>query len=470
LALVNDVPSLIEFWKDNQSTFIHNNKLFDVYEGQLLPYILEDLKRQLSEKSYETIQHRVPPINILKRIIDKLSKIYTKPPIRTVINGKKKDKDALGELLRVSEFDAQMSDANEFFNLFKNTFVEPYLHNGVPKIRALPSDRFFAYSVDAADPTNPTHIVKIMGVDPKDKSKVIFHAYTDEEFLIFDSKGVVRRELMAIYGRDDGRNIYGKIPGVYINRSKYNIIPKPDTDILPMTKLIPILLSDCNFAVMFQSFSIIYGIDVNDENLKMAPNAFWRFKSEPGTETKPEIGVLKPEVDTDKVINLISSELAMWLDSKNIKPGTVGDMTIQNAASGVAKIIDESDTSEDRRKQTTYFSAGEIQLLQLIINHMFPVWKTDKSFSFEGNFSGQDVRLSSIFPEQRPIIDPKQVVDTEVAKLDAGLTTKKLAIKNINPDMTDEDINNLITEIDAEKQKVIVQPPVPPVDPEKVSA
>lgn len=459
MALREDIPKLIEAWRGHDSTLKHNEVLFSISEGELLPHVLADLKRQLSENSFERIKHRVPPINILIRIVDKLSKIYIRPPIRTIIGGKKRDQKALDELVKSLNYNVAMSEANVFFNTFKNTWVEPFLYKGKPSIRSIPSDRFFVYSNDKVDPTKPTHFVKIMGLD-QEKKHTVFYGYTADEFLIFDSSGRVFDDLMLMNENPEGINYYGCLPGVYINRSRHWLTPKIDTDTLNMTKLIPVLLADCNFATMFQSFSIIYGIDVNDENLKMAPNAFWSFKSDPSRETQPQIGVLKPEVDTDKVLSLIKAELAMWLESKGIKPGTVGSMTVENAASGIAKMIDESDTTEDRKKQVSIFAPHDAECLELIINNMLPIWRNDPNFIADIPLFGLDYQVSTEFPEQKPIVDEGAATDTEIKKINAGLTTKKRAIKKLNPDMTDDEIESLMMEIESEKQPSPVTPDV----------
>jgi len=454
MALKDDIPALIETHKNLSEHMAHNANLFDVFEGQLLPLLLQDLKKQLSENSFEQIKHRMSPINIMNKVVSKLSTIYSRPPIRTILGGKKKDQKSLGELMRVLEFDTCMQDANSFFNLFKATWVEPYNDGGVPRLRTIPSDRFFVWSNDKVDPTRPTHFVKIMGIDSK-TNKVTYHAYTKDEFLIFDSDKVVDTAAMAELD-NDGVNEYKALPGVYINRSKHSLIPKIDTDMLTMTKLIPILLSDANFALMYQSFAIIYGIDVDDENLKMAPNAFWRFKTSATAtgDVKPEIGVLKPEVDTDKVLSFTLAQIALWLESKGIKPGAVGSLQVESAASGVAKIIDEADTTEDRKKQVATFAPKDAQLLELIVNNMIPVWNGEPEFKLEASFSGKDIRISSEFPEQKPILDEGAAADTEIKKLNSRLTTRKRAIKKLNPDMTEEEVEKLMAEIEAENPPV----------------
>ena len=460
MSLIKDIPMLLELYKSHQERLGHNERLFNIYEGELLPYVLEDLKNQLSPQAYEQIKHRVPPINTLKRLVDKLSKIYAKSPVREVEPKTDKEKKVLEFYTESYEINTNMSLANEFFNLFKYTLVEPYLDRGVPKLRTVPSDRFFVYSNDPVNPLRPTHLVKIMGTykdNTTGKEHTVFYGYTDAEFYIFnDKEEVMTDQMFKIYGTVDlktfGKNPYGRIPAVYINRSKHCLIPKCDTDTLQMTKLLPILLSDINFALMYQAFSIIYGIDIDEQKMQMSPNAFWRFKSDAtNPDAKPQVGVIKAEVDSDKALSAIKAQLQFWLESRNIKPGAMGTLTVDNAASGIAKALDEMDTSEDRQKQVPYFINAEKELWDLTINYLHPVWMKDPFFQYRVALA-KGMTVKTAFAEQRPMVDTSKVIDDQIKMIDKGMQSKAGGLKEIYPDMTEDQITERLQEADDERQ------------------
>lgn len=431
----------------------HQATLYDIYEGNLLEYVLHDLKSQLSPRSFEQARHRVAPINILRRVIDKLAKLYSSPPVRTI------EPRRAQPMLEFYEFSYDINTAgglaNEYFNLFKNCALEPFLDvRNVPRLRVIPSDRFFCFSTSETDPMEMTHFVKLMGSKKVDGTeKQILHVYTDTDFAITDSKGKVIDSLMA--ERDlDGSNPYGKIPFAYQVRSRTTLNPPLDTDTLCMTKLFPILLTDINYATMFASFSVLYGIDIDEENLVMAPNAFWRLKSDPTTTNKPEIGSIKPEVDTEKVISLIQTQLAMWLQSKNIRPGSVGDASTENFASGISKMVDEMDTVEERQKQIPYFKSLEESLWDLTINHLHPVWSQLPDYLLKQQFPpGAYVNVE--FKEQLPIQNRDMIVNTLIKELQHGLTTKKIAVSKLNPELEDDDIDEILAEVEKENTTTV---------------
>jgi hypothetical protein len=451
-------PEIVEKVRASGDYLEHNHELFNIYEGDLLTYILRDLQAQLSDRSYQQIKYRVTPVNILKRLIDKLSKIYKEAPKRDLSSTNEKDLDAFNFYMNSMNINMIMQQGNEFFNLFKSCLLEPYLDGDTPRLRVIPSDRFVVCSYDNVNPNKPTHIAKIMGkvkknyVDPETKQAsetTLIYMYSADEFLIVESDGTVRTDLMDAAG-SDGTNPYGVLPFVYVNRSHHILMPKADSDTLAMTKLIPVLLSDLNYAVMFQSFSIIYGIDIDFDNITQAPNALWSFKSDATSNKEPKLGSIKPEVDIDQVLNFIAAQIQLWFQTKNIKAGAIGDLTVSNAASGISKAIDEADTSEDRTSQTRYFAEAEARLWDLILNVMHPVWLRTPGYGATQAIS-PNVSVNVTFPVQKPIVDPSIIIKDGISKIQNGLATREMVISEIYPDKTPEQIEVILAEIQDER-------------------
>lgn len=452
-----DIKVLVNYVKENAEYLKHNKILFDIYEGDLNKYVEADLQEQLSPKAFSVAKHRIAPINILRRIVDKLSKIYVKSPRRkALVNGEESEKDQalLDWYCQKMQCDVYWNIANELFNLSKTVSVEPFVDKGIPRIRAIPNDRFLYFSDDMNDPTKPTAWIKSMGAiydEKQRKNKAVFYVYTDEKFVPITEDGVVLTGLLNDLENPEGTNPFGKIPSVYVNKSFHCITPPIDSDVLKMTKLIPVLLSDLNYAVMMQAFSIIYGIDVDQENLVLAPNVFWNLKSDKTSSTKPEIGTIKPEVDITQVMEFIKAQLILWLNSKNIRPGSVGDLSAESMSSGISKIVEEMDTFEDRQKQVQYFQKAEQDFWTLIAKNMHPYWRSQNMIDTNLDFS-PNVEIVVEFAEQLPLADRSKLIDDAIKELDKALTTKKRAVHMINPDMSITEVEELIAEIDEENE------------------
>ena len=203
------------------------------------------------------------------------------------------------------------------------------------------------------------------------KSVIGLSLILDFEIMAFDAD----KQHMPQVTEDliDGKeNPIGRIPFVYGNRSKQRLIPTQDTDLVQMIKMFPVLFTDLGGAIMYQCFTIMYGVDVDTSEIKMSPNAFWDFKSDKASEKRPEIGTIKPEAQVEKVLSFIAHIMGAWAESKSIKVGSIGKVDGENVASGVSKIVDNMDTFEIRKKNIPFFRREEKDLwylLALMNNH-----------------------------------------------------------------------------------------------------
>lgn len=442
----------------NYSSYLaHNRVLLDIYEGNLTPYLEDDLRAQLSLQAFNQACHRMVPINVLTKIIDKLTNIYQTSVTREVLDGTDSDKGLLSFYEDEMDINVQLNSANELFNLCKSTLLHPYVYEGKPQLRVIQNDRFIVLSLDPINPTKPTHVIILAG---KKQGKDLFWVYSDSQFMVMDSDGKIDREEMIRHGMDDGLNPYGILPFVYVNQSKYNIMPKQDTDILKMTKVIPIMLTDLNLAAMFQSFTIMYAIDLKIENPTFTPNALWFLHSDPTSDKNPQLGTLKPEVDFQEVLNLVQSELSMWLGTKGIRASSVGQLTTENFASGISKVIDEMDTYEARQKQVKAFLKAESQLWDLIFRYMHPYWVATGMVDNRALFS-PGASVVTNFAVQLPMQTRGQVVRDLRDEYAAGFTTKKRAIQTLNPELSESEVDDLMEDIDEERNILVTTEETP---------
>lgn len=424
----------------------HNKCLMDIFEGNLLPYVLDDLKKQLNFQSYEQAIHRTFPVNILTKVIDKLTNIYQTTVVREVIDGTDQDAELLAWYEEQFDINNQMHSANELFNLCKASLLQPLIDDGKPYLRVVQNDRFIVRGSDPVIPTKPTDVILLYGMVDE---KPVSHVYDNYGFVIYKGEEIDIQAMNDLMNADM-INPVGVLPFVYINDSKYQIMPVQDTSVLKVVKTIPVILSDLNLAAMFQTFSILYAVDLDDANLKFAPNAVWKFKSDPTSDKKPEIGQLKPQVDIDQVIRLVEAELSMWLGTKGIRPGSVGQLTNENFASGISKVIDEMDTYEARQKQVTVFTKSENQLWDLVFKRMHPYWVSTGVIDNKSLFS-PSAKVKTTFSIQLSMQSRGQMVKDLMEEIAAGFTTRELAIRRLNPEMSEEDIDQLMDEINEER-------------------
>lgn len=428
----------------------HDTKLFNIYEGDLLTYVDKLLQSSLSSQAYYNIKDRISPINILKRVIDKLSAIYTPGPVRRLVPA---DNLANAELFEFYEQNMQINQkgiqANEFFNMYKSCLWYPYVADGIPRLQIIPNHKFKVYGLDRNKPLDPTHVVLFMGwyKNKKNEDKQIYYVWSDDNFVIVDEDGLIMQDKMAEFNNAEGINPFGKLPFVYTNRSQNLITPKPDSDTLCMTTLVPVLFSDLNYASKFSAFSLLYGIDLDMDNIKFSPDTILNLKSDPEAEKQPSLDLIKPQADITNTIELIMTQVDLWLRTRNIKPGTIGKANAN--ASGIAKILDEMDVYEERLKQIDFFEDAEAKLWDLISNYLHPYWARTGQVQDTRAFT-PDFKVDTIFSQPVRRMDPLEQLDVIDKRLSLGLITKRMALQELYPTKTDEEIEQHLEQLQQE--------------------
>lgn len=432
--------------KQHSDTLQANYKMLDILEGSLEPYVVNSLKAMLSPRVLTYALQRLVPINIVPRYVDKLSNIYQTGVSREVINGDQSDADLLSWYEERLEINNCMHQANRLYNACRASLVHPYITADGPAVRVIPNDRFIVVSTDPVNPTKPTMVILLAGKDHAERD--VYWVYTESEFAVVNSDGVIDYAAMSAMGVD-GSNPYAALPFVYTNQSAFRLVPVPDNDTIRMAEFVPAALTDLNLASCFASFSMTYIKNGEVTDPVYAPNALWFLKSD-DPEKDVEIGTLKPEVDYNEVLNLIQAEMSMWLGSKGIKSGAIGQLTAESAASGIAKIIDESDTFDVRQAQTVAYAKAERQLWDLILNYMHPVWVAQGLIENTSIFSST-ASVVSRFAVVPAGVQRAQLIQDQRDEYAAGFTTRQRAISQLNPQLTMSQIDELIADIEAER-------------------
>lgn len=451
MALRDELQTLHKHIQDHKPHRVTNHELIDIYNGNLKPYIERHMCQILSFEQAKEATNFIVPINILQKLIDKLSKIYQQSVFRHVVGGREQDSELLEWYADSFDVNTVMNIANEMFNLTKSTLVEPYIDEGLPALRVIPGDRYIPYSNSKTDPTRLTHVTIVHSENPADG--VIYQTWTDEEVIIWSERFEIKRDMMnRAFGDTAGINPYGTIPYVYINQSRSHLIPTQDTDMLSMTIEVPNQISYLNYGVGYNAFPITYGIDVDDENLKRAPNAYWSIKSDPQSDKQPQISTIKPVIDIQETLGFIQAEIALWLNSKGIRPGSIGDIDGSNFASGISKMVDEMDAVEARKKQISYFQRAEDELWDLVLNHMHPFWAANGLIENQTVFS-PIAEVVTEFIEPQPMQSREALLSQLSMELQAGFISRKRALKKLNPGMSSDEIEALISEIEEESRE-----------------
>ena len=471
-----------------QTREVYETKLLYIYSGQLLPYVEEALALEIKDRAaLDIAKQRIAPINLCTRITNKLAKTYVDGCDRDV-DANTKDADLLNYYEDSLKIDTVLARADKLLELHKYCALEPFFYNGKPAIRVLPADTFKVLSDDPYDTCYPTIFIKYLGTY-NDKNETVdkfgamttttirvseYEIWTDKEYLIIDlqdNNGVksvnVKEDKLLEYGivKDvEGLflNPYGRIPFVYVKKEDFNLIPYPDTDTLQMTLLIPKLLTDLNYAAQFKAHSIFYGIDCEINNISGNHDSFMQINSKEGS-TAPQVGTITPSVDIAGVSQQIELQVGLWLQSRGIRAGATGKPYDSQSISGVAKMIDEMDTTQHRKESIQLWTQIEYQLWELIsymhnmawsqLEWQYPEWRYEFSTDFCKNFSIN-------FNQPDPGLSEADEIANIKALMDMGLISKKTALGRLNPTLSEEQVEEVLSDIEMEKTNGSTEQPI----------
>jgi len=434
------MKEIVKYISAQKEVLTYNNQIFEITEGNLLKYLKAALGAELRPENLADAMTRAAPVNVLRKIFSKLTKLYAENPIRITEN--QANQELIDYYINASDINTHFNNANFNFNAYKNTAIEIY-HNEKKRkleIRSLPSMQFLPHSNDTINPLEATEIIKIMG---KVDDKNIFWVYSDAAFVVIDEEGNVLNS--------DTENPYEVLPFTYINRSAYTLIPTVDTDTVQMAVLIGKLLVDINFSSKYLANPIVYGVDVDIENLERSPNVFWNVKS--NGEKTPEINVVKAEADIEAQMQSLLDQVSLWLQTRDIRVGTVGNFSGDRAASGLSLMIQEMDTTENVKNQKKYFEKAENDFwkrLGLIHNYLADHNLIDVKQKF---VEPENMVVVVNYPEQTIVEDISTTETRIVSQYSAGVLSLSEAITRLNPKWTQEQIDQLVDDIN--KTKVI---------------
>lgn len=454
---------VMEFIRSQQGYLENCEKLFDIYNRNLTPYLEERIDKDMqSLNSRAECKSRLAPINILPKIVNKLSSVYSINPDRDMTG---MDKGLFDELLKSTNFDSEMRQANRFLNLFRIVAIEPVagvdadgvpLVNTISMLRVYPAHKFLLMDDGTID-KRVICFIKIIGsarkttLDergiPVSRDVVVYEAYTDTQFIQFDNEGVTKTMLEF---QDESGNIirdgvdnikpneFGKIPIVWMTRDVVTTMPPKDVDTYSMVTLLPLLFSDMNYALKYKCFSVMYTIGLSAPKGAMAPNSILKFDKDSNIigDNQGELNQISPTVAVSEMLEAIYAQYSMWLESRGIKMSSIGGGSTQTSnASGIAKAIDQGEVIEDVVYQRD------------IVTNM-----EEKLFSLMGLFLGNNLRVTTSFSETSLLPETNTEKDNRIiAKMQNKLISWSQAIKQTNPELTTLQLQEMIAEIKAKE-------------------
>jgi hypothetical protein len=398
--------------------YIHKMADFTTYATYMLEIYNKNLKKHLEKKLKQDITteasrkeaaSRLATINILPKMVNKLSRsangcIVTHP-----------DQELAKQFCNKFGVNSAMSMSARMLNLHDCVLQQVNgLGTNSPFVRVISADRFLVMSNDIFDPNKITHVILLF------KDFYVVHTDSGLEYILNRND-----DTFTVVPYPAGISQYN-----YLKRDTTELMPSPKYDDYEMVTLLPLLITDGNYALKYQAFSIIYTIDAKAKEMSMAPSAVWNFSGDGEDGSKPSVGTLTPKADIGSVTQMVEMEYGMWLQTKGIKSNGI-TLNRQDSTSGVAKIIDEGDVSEDVAYQREILAPAQVKLLEIL------------------GLEGAEVTYKQDVVKETPT----ETVDRIIKKLDAGLMTEERAIREANVHLSEQELTEMIEELNSEEEE-----------------
>lgn len=121
-------------------------------------------------------------------------------------------------------------------------------------------------------------------------------------------------------------------------------------------------------------------------------------------------------------------------------------------ASGVAKMLDESESIEDKKGQQAYFRLEEKDFWWKLTKYMMPFWRANRMLNPEVDFEfSPDFEILIQFRDPKVMMTEEQQLEVSKKRIDYGFSTLRRELDKLYPEMKDTEIDALVIEIKSER-------------------
>ena len=480
---------------ENQARKAESFRRYQCLKDQTSGYTVEQLKKQFDQSTINEMSYAIANISLVRKCIDKLAKVYSYGVHRKIASDSRKDDkntNTLQLLAKELNLNNQMKQANKYLKLQRNCMVyvkpcpsatgwdikiqplNPHLYDVVEHFydRTKPMCVILSdYKVqttqyassEAASSLRTTSLLpvginkgdnkdQIIADTPSDADNQEFIWWTDNYHFTTDQNG----EIIS-----DKENIANPIKELPFE----NLAVDQDEqfwaigggDLVDGAILINSVITHNQHIATTQGYGQFWMRGKNvPTGIKVGPSKVIRMEYAEGDPT-PEIGFASSSPALDSLRGMVEQYIALLLTTNNLSTSAVAAQLTggMNAASGIALVIDKSESIEDVNEQREVFVQAEPGIWR----------KTAKFMNVLGSNlkpSLQKLRIDPALAEkietkynEPPSIQSEQEKLTNIKlRKDLGINTQIDLIIKDNPDMTHEEAEAKLLEILEEKIKL----------------
>ena len=334
-------------YANNQGRYKFIDKLLDYYQG-------DDTNKYISQYFKTTAFKEIPLMsyNVTKRMIDKMSRIYTLGASRTL----SEKNDEYQSLTRFKDF--KLKHIEKMTKLIGTMAVQVSWKENGSGLQFFEYTPFYKFDVilNPENPLEPMALIYPMMM-PSDDSTVApdpLYVYWDHEYkIIYDAN---MKEL------EKYENPYGVLPFVFFHRDHQidNFFCYPAFDIISVNEMINILFSEMNLGMRFQMFGQYVATGLyQDEKIQRAGSDEIIVMPE-GTD----LSIVSPSVNVGDALKLARAMLELVAQNNHLNI-SFSENNKDRPSSGIALKIKDLEKFEDYQDDLEIFAHHERSLYDL---------------------------------------------------------------------------------------------------------
>ena len=487
---------------ENQARKHEAYKRYLCYKDKTKDFVVEQLLRQFDQSTVEEMQYCVANISFVRKIIDKLARVYNNGVKRALI-GDEPGSENLHQLEKELDFNTYVRQANKFLKLQKNVAfyvkpcpvaqpdgsekytikldpLNPYLYDVVedyydrtkPLVYVLSDFDYAPTLYTTKDPAyagragseikgvNPqtNRQDDIIADDPDDAKMKAFIWWSGQYHFTTDETG-------AIISGEEIVNPIGELPfqNFAIDQDG-QFWARGGQDLIDGAILVNSVMTHNQHVAITQGYGQFYMRGKNlPRNIKIGPSKAILMEYQEGEPT-PELGFATASPQIDALRGLVESYIALLLTTNNLSTSSVSSSLSGQAAapSGIAMVIDKAESMEDVNDQRQIFIDNEPAIWRKI-NKWLAVYGDAMVDGLRGVSLPENFEDSFVihFNEAPVILSEAEKLANLKARKELGLDTMLDLIMKDNPGFSVEQAEEKLKQILAEKIVETLAPPAP---------
>lgn len=471
-------------------------------------FVIEQLLNQFEQTTVQQMDYAISNVSLVKKIIDKLARVYSSGVDRSVGESKELT-ESLEQLCKLLGVNQAMKTVNRFLKLQRNTLLyikpcpyikdsqeymgvklqpmSPHLYSVVEdyydrerplcvvlsnyeqrqkwRVSLEPSKEGRTYNTPQPNPLgdNKDQLIadtpEDQGHDDKNKKRFIF--WTDSYHFTCNGKGeIVDKQGIPVVNPDEDMiaNPIEELPFVDfgIDRDGSYWAYGGD-DLVDGAVLVNSLISNMNHIAVTQGYGQMVMTGKNlPNNVLVGPDKVIKMEWEKDEDPQPTVEFLNANAPLSSLKEGIEMYVALLLTTNNLSTTGIA-MQLQGTASmasGIALMIDKSESQEDVVDQQQIFLDKEPEMFRKI-NKWIQAIKEDSDRQIDPSLDefqlpeGFEQELQVDFADPQPLLSESEHLDNLAKRKDLGISTMIDIIKMDQPGLTDEQA--------AEKLKAIME-------------